>query len=96
MPRSESRPHRVTEAEIRATVDKVAGIARVLSDADPTTRRRVAVQIRGGSVIFDPLTGRLPWLCWFDKWPGRTPGLMIGARLWEGHFTSEWLFCWLW
>jgi len=21
---------------------------------------------------------------------------MIGVRLWEGHFTSQWLFCWLW
>ena len=21
---------------------------------------------------------------------------MIGARLWEGHFAMEWLFCWLW
>ena len=21
---------------------------------------------------------------------------MIGARLREGHFTMEWLFCWLW
>ena len=32
-----------------------------------------------GSVIFDPLTGRLPWLCWFDECPGRTPGYMVGA-----------------
>ena len=21
---------------------------------------------------------------------------MIGARFWKGHFTMEWLFCWLW
>jgi hypothetical protein len=21
---------------------------------------------------------------------------MIGARLQKGHFTIEWLFCWLW
>jgi hypothetical protein len=21
---------------------------------------------------------------------------MIGARLLNGHFTMEWLFCWLW
>ena len=21
---------------------------------------------------------------------------MIGARLWEGRFEGEWLFCWLW
>ena len=21
---------------------------------------------------------------------------MIAARLWKGHFTMEWLFCWLW
>ena len=20
---------------------------------------------------------------------------MIGAGLWKGHFTNEWLFCWL-
>jgi hypothetical protein len=33
----------------------------------------VAVQVRGGSVIFDPLTGRLAWLCRLGKCPGRTP-----------------------
>ena len=21
---------------------------------------------------------------------------MVGVRLWKGHFTMEWLFCWLW
>jgi hypothetical protein len=21
---------------------------------------------------------------------------MIGVRLWKGHFTVRWLFCWLW
>ena len=21
---------------------------------------------------------------------------MIGVGLWKGHFTMEWLFCWLW
>jgi hypothetical protein len=23
------------------------------------------------------------------------PGHMLDAHLWEGHFTSQWLFCWL-
>jgi hypothetical protein len=52
----------------------------------------VAVQFRGGSAIFDPLTDRLLWLYWFDEGPGRTLGHMIGVRLWEGHFTSKWPF----
>jgi hypothetical protein len=21
---------------------------------------------------------------------------MVGVCLWKGHFTMEWLFCWLW
>jgi hypothetical protein len=33
----------------------------------------VAVQVRGGSVIFDPLTGRSAWLCRLRQCPGRTP-----------------------
>ena len=54
------------------------------------------LQIRGGSATFDPLTGRLAWFCRFDECPGRRPVRMIAARLWKGHFTMEWLFCWLW
>jgi len=41
----------------------------------------IAVQLRGGSAMFDPLTGRPRWLCRFDKCAGRTPGYMIGAPL---------------
>jgi hypothetical protein len=55
----------------------------------------VGVQVRGGSVIFDPLTDRLSWLCRLGKCPGRTPWHTISARLWKGHFTREWHFCWL-
>jgi len=35
MRQSEQRPRRMTEAEIRAIVDKLADIAAVLHDADP-------------------------------------------------------------
>jgi hypothetical protein len=56
----------------------------------------VGVQVRGGSVIFDPLTDRLSWLCRVGKCPGRTLWHTIGACLWKGHFTRGWLFCWLW
>src|SRR6516162_225308 len=62
------------------------GSQRSLSRARRFAVRGCAVQIRGGSAIFDPLTGRLPWLCWFDECPGRTPGYMVGARLWRGPF----------
>jgi hypothetical protein len=41
----------------------------------------VAVQSRGDSAVFDPLTGRLPWRCGFGKCPGRTAGYTIGACL---------------
>jgi hypothetical protein len=50
----------------------------------------------GGLAVFDPLTGRLLWLCRFGICPGRTPGRVIGVRLQEGRFEGEWLFCWLW
>jgi hypothetical protein len=42
--------------------------------------------------MFDPLTGRFPWLRGFGKCPGRALGVMIGTRLWEGRFEGEWLF----
>src|SRR5262249_39896669 len=44
--------------------------------------------------MFDPLTGRLRWLWPVGKCPGRAPGHVIGARLREGRFEREWLFCW--
>ena len=55
----------------------------------------VAVQFRGGSAIFDPLTAGFRRFCRVDKCPGRRPGHMIGACLYKGHFTMEWLFFWL-
>src|SRR5215472_7422936 len=51
----------------------------------------VAVQIRGGSAIFDSLTSQLAWLCRLSKCPGRTPGHMIGARPWKGRLARRWL-----
>ena len=56
----------------------------------------VAGQGPGGSAIFDPLTAGFRGLCRVDECPGRRPGHMVGVRLWKGHFTMEWLFCWLW
>jgi len=53
-------------------------------------------QMGGGSAMFDLLTVDLRRLCRIGTCPGRRPGHMIGARLWEGHFTRGWLFCWLW
>jgi hypothetical protein len=40
-------------------------------------------------------TSRSPRSTGLGKCPGRTPGYVIGARLWEGHFKGRWLFCWL-
>jgi hypothetical protein len=41
MRRSEPRPRRMTEAEIKAIMDKLADIARVLHDADPKDKGEI-------------------------------------------------------
>jgi len=53
----------------RVEVDHDLSLLLLRSQCSPSRARRFAVrgcavQIRGGSVIFDSLTGRLPWLCW--------------------------------
>jgi hypothetical protein len=45
----------------------------------------VALQIRGGLVIFDPLTVACAASAPVSKYPDGTLGYMIGACLWEGH-----------
>jgi len=69
----------------------VAGL-RLAGAAGEGAGRFAAVQIRGTSVIFDPLTDWLAWLCRLGKCPGRTPSHARGSCLWEGHFTRRWLF----
>ena len=45
MRRSEPRPRRMTEVEIKAIVDKLADIARVLRDADPEDKGEIFRQL---------------------------------------------------
>src|SRR6516165_4515178 len=52
----------------RVEVDHDLSLLLLRSQCSPSRARRFAVrgcaaQTRRGSVIFDPLTGRLPWLC---------------------------------
>jgi hypothetical protein len=80
------RQRRLSDRVPRRVEVEHAVLSLLRSQRSPSHTRRFvvggrAMQIRGGSVIFDPLTGRLPWLCRFDKCPSRTPGHMIGARL---------------
>ena len=56
----------------------------------------VAVQIRGGSAIFDPLIAGFVGSAGLANALVGGLGTLVGARLWEGHFTGQWLFCWLW
>jgi hypothetical protein len=45
------------------------------------------------SAIFDPLTGRLCWLCCIGKCPGRTSWPAIGCMPLRGRSQRDWLFC---
>src|SRR5215472_9828067 len=77
----------------RVEVDHALSPPLLRSQCSPSHARRFAgwrraVQVRGGSAIFDPLTGRLPWPCWFDECRGRTPGYLSGAPL-EGPFHKR-------
>ena len=85
--------HRSTHRDY-LTVTRLAGAPGMVS-AGPRLSG-VAVLVRGGSVIFDSLTGRLSWVCRLGKCPGGTPWHTPGGRLWKGHFTRRWLFRWLW
>jgi hypothetical protein len=78
-------PVRVWLAVSRCAGDGVRGFAAA----------GVAVQLRGGSAIFDPLTAG------FAGSAVLTNALVGGLGTWwacasgKGHFTMEWLFCWL-
>ena len=53
MRRSEPRPRRMTEAEIRAIVDKLADIAGVLRDAEPDDKAEIFRQL-GLKLTYNP------------------------------------------
>jgi hypothetical protein len=45
MRRTDPRPHRMTEAEIKVIVDKLANVVRVLHDADPEDKGEIFRQL---------------------------------------------------